>query len=290
VGSEVPNVDPDAEISRIAERQHGVITLAQLETVGIRRRGVTRRLKAHRLHRVHRTVFAVGHSGLSTEGRWMAAVLACGPGAALSHLSAGALWGILRKRGRPGDNPTAREPDGGISHVTVPGEGRTRCGIKVHRSRTLDDSQVTRCLNIPITTPSRTLSDLRRLLPQPQYEAALRQAEFLRLPVERRLEPDGTRSELEARFLALCRRHRLPKPEVNVRVGPFIVDFLWPAARLVVEVDGWDSHGTRTAFEEDRRRDTQLKLLGYEVIRFTWRQLVDDPAGVAVGLRELLRK
>jgi very-short-patch-repair endonuclease len=174
--------------------------------------------------------------------------------------------------------------------VTVPGEGRTRRGIKVHRSRTLDDGQVTQCLNIPVTTPSRTLRDLRRLLPQPKFAAALRQAEFLRLPIEQSWETDHTRSELEARFLALCRRHRLPKPGVNARVGPFTVDFLWPAERLVVEVDGWDLHGTRSAFEADRERDTALTLLGYEVVRFTWRQLTDNPAEVAFALRKLLRK
>ncbi len=184
----------------------------------------------------------------------------------------------------------APEPDRGISHVTVPGEGRSRRGIKVHRSRTLDETQVVRRLNIPVTTPSRTLSDLRRLLPQPQYKAALRQAEFLKLPVDAELEPDGTRSELEGRFLSICRRHRLPKPEVNAEVGPFTVDFLWPGERLIVEVDGWDSHGTRSAFEADRERDTQLKLLGYEVVRFTWRQLRESPAEVAGLLRELLRK
>ena len=143
---------------------------------------------------------------------------------------------------------------------------------------------------IPVTTPSRTLSDLHRLLPQPQFAAALRQAEFLRLPIHASLQPDGTRSELEANFLALCRRHRLQSPKVNVEIGPFTVDFLWPGARLVVEVDGWEAHGTRSAFEADRDRDTRLKLLGYEVVRFTWRQLTDDPAGVAGALRELLRK
>jgi very-short-patch-repair endonuclease len=158
----------------------------------------------------------------------------------------------------------------------------------VHRSRTLDPSQITRRHNIPVTTPSRTLTDLRRTLPKPQFAAALRQAEFLGLPLDQRLEPDHTRSELEARFLALCRRHRLPKPDVNARVGPFTVDFLWPAARLIVEADGWDSHGSRSAFEADRERDTALKLLRYEVVRFTWRQLTDDPAAVAGTLRELL--
>jgi very-short-patch-repair endonuclease len=140
-----------------------------------------------------------------------------------------------------------------------------------------------------VTTPSRTLADLRRLLPQPQFAAALRQAEFLRLPIDQELGPDRTRSELEARLLALCRRHRLPRPTVNVRVGSFIADFLWPEHRLVVELDGYRAHSGRSAFESDRARDIELKLLGYEVIRFTWRQLTSEPASVAHTLRRLLR-
>jgi very-short-patch-repair endonuclease len=160
----------------------------------------------------------------------------------------------------------------------------------VHRTRTLVSGHVTHRLAIPVTTPSRTLTDLRSLLPQPQFEAALRQAEFLGLPIVFPMEPDHTRSELEARFLALRRRHRLPQPAVNARIAGFVVDFAWPDCRLVVEVDGWGSHGTRSAFEHDRARDLHLTLLGHEVVRFTWRQLSEDPAGVAAALRELLRK
>jgi very-short-patch-repair endonuclease len=290
VGSEVPNAAPDAQIAKIAERQHGVITLEQLEAAGIHRRGITRRLQAQRLHRLHRAVFAVGHRGLSREGRWLAAVLACGPGAALSHLSAGWLWGMLRERRHRSEDSDANGPDKGISHVTVPSERKSRYGIKVHRSRTLGSDQVTRQLEIPVTTASRTLADFRRTLPKPQFSAALRQAEFLGLPLAPDLGADGTRSELEARFLALCRRHRLPKPEVNARAGSFTVDFLWPVPGLIVELDGYQSHRGRAAFEADRARDVELRLLGYDVVRFTWRQLRDDPAGVAGTLRELLRK
>jgi very-short-patch-repair endonuclease len=216
----------------------------------------------------------------------MAAVLACGPRAVLSHGSAAELWGMLRPR-RPS---SSADFQASIPHVTVPGNARQRRGFKVHRSRTLDARQVTRQLGIPVTIPSRTLTDIRRTLPEQQFAAALRQAEFLGLPVAPELEPDRTRSELEARFLALCRRHRLPRPEVNLRIGGFDVDFLWPEHRLAVEVDGWDSHRTRSAFENDRARDLKLKLLGFEVVRFTWRRLTDDPAAVAVSVRKLLRK
>jgi very-short-patch-repair endonuclease len=119
------------------------------------------------------------------------------------------------------------------------------------------------------------------------FARALRQAEFLRLPLDG-LETDHTRSELETRFLALLRRHRLPQPEVNVRIGTFVVDFLWRAERLVVELDGWGAHRSRSAFEADRARDARLKMLGHQVLRFTWRQVTEDSGGVAATIRSLL--
>jgi very-short-patch-repair endonuclease len=218
----------------------------------------------------------------------MAAVMACGPSAALSHLSAAVLWGVIRDGRRRSADPSADQLDRGISHVTVPGEAKSRPGIKVHRSRTLFPGHITRRLGIPVTTPSRTLTDLRRTLPQPQFARVLREAEFLGLPIGDRLEPDHTRSELETRFLALCRRHRLPQPEVNQRVGPYVVDFLWPDHRLVAEVDGYEAHRGRGAFESDRARDIELKLLGLEVVRFTWHQLTTGSKHVATTLRTML--
>jgi very-short-patch-repair endonuclease len=276
------NAARDTGIARIAARQYGVISVDQLESLGIHRQGRATRIRAGLLHRIHRGVFAVGHPGLSTEGRWLAAVLACGPDAVLSHVSAARLWRLLpQPRARNGESlPPV--------HVTVTRDGRNRPGIRVHRSRTLDPSQTTRSEGIPVTTPSRTLTDLRRTLPQPQFAAALRQAEFLRLPIEDVPELDRTRSELEARFLGLCRRHRLPKPEVNSRIGPFVVDFAWPGRRLIVELDGYRAHGTRSAFEEDRERDLRLRRQGYEVVRLTWRQLADHRGAIASTLRRLL--
>jgi very-short-patch-repair endonuclease len=215
----------------------------------------------------------------------MAAVLACGPHAVLSHISAAELWGMLRSKRRP--SPASSED---AAHVTVPTQAgrRPRHGIVVHRSGTLVPSQVTRRLGVLVTTPSRTLADLRRALPPKRFAAALREAEFLGLPLEPDLDPDGTRSEMEALFLGLCRRHRVPRPWVNVRIGGHDVDFLWPDRRLAVEVDGWDSHRTRSAFEEDRARDLKLKLLGFEVVRFTWRRLTESSGDVAAALRRLL--
>jgi very-short-patch-repair endonuclease len=173
-------------------------------------------------------------------------------------------------------------------HVTVPrAGGRRRRGIVVHRSRTLKSSDVTTRLGMPVTTPSRTLRDLRRLLPQSQFAAALREAEFLGLPIGRSLSPDHARSELEARFLRLCRHYRIPEPLVNARVGRFIVDFSWPEADLILELDGYRAHGARSAFEADRARDAELAVLGFRVVRITWRQLA-DAASVAATVRSLL--
>jgi very-short-patch-repair endonuclease len=283
---------PDAAIARIAANQHGVVSLPQLVLTGISQAGVTRRLAAGRLHRVHRAVYAVGHPHLSNEGRWMAAVLACGPGAVLSHESAAELWGI---RGRPGDGAST-------VHVTVSsGAGkRRRNGIALHRSATLTDAACTKRDGIPVTGPTRTLADLKARLSPAQFAAALREAEFLRLPVgdligsrDPSLDPIAqgrrARSELEQRMLAICRRHRLPQPAVNASVDRYEVDFLWPEARLIVEVDGWEAHGTRSAFEQDRGRDARLTLLGYRVVRFTWRQLDRDPRGVAGTVRGLVK-
>jgi very-short-patch-repair endonuclease len=145
---------------------------------------------------------------------------------------------------------------------------------------------------IPVTRPARTLADLRPVLSEAEFASALREAEFLRLPIGAAGRSGSTRprtrTELEAMFMTLVRRHRLPRPEVNVQVDRYEVDFLWRAQRLIVEVDGWESHGTRSAFEEDHARDARLKLLGFEVLRFTWRQIQTDARTVAATIRALL--
>jgi very-short-patch-repair endonuclease len=275
----------DRRVGALAARQHGVISADQLIRLGISRSTIGDRSTAGRLHSVHRGIYAVGHRKLSDEGRWMAAVLACGTGAVLSHTSAAELWGI-RRTGRPSGSG-----DFNAVHVTVPIEsGRRRSDdIMLHRSSTLTAGHCTRRDGIPVTTPARTLGDLRRILSPARFSAAVREAEFLRLPIGGRSETSQPRSELEQLFLSLCRHHRLPQPVVNARVDRYEVDFLWPAERLVVEVDGWESHRTRSAFEEDRRRDARLVVLGYEVLRFTWRQVERDARGVAKTIRALLR-
>jgi very-short-patch-repair endonuclease len=269
-------ISVDVVIARIAAGQHGAITTAQLVSCGLSRTAISKRVRAGRLHRIYHGVYAVGHHRLSNEGMWMAAVLACGKGAVLSHISAAALWRMLK-------------PSHGPIHVTLPHTtGRNkRKGIRIHRSTVLLPSQTTSELNIPVTNPTRTLEDLRRSASPDLYRRARREAEFLRLPLGDH-ESDGAATELEERFLALCRRHRIPRPDVNVPIGPFIVDFLWRHERLIVEVDGWEGHGSKSAFEDDRARDARLTSLGYRVVRFTWRQLNDTPAEVAAMVQRLL--
>lgn len=273
---------PDEIVARIAARQHGVITTGQLLNAGVQPSGITKRLKGGRLHRIHRSVYAVGHAGLGNEGRWMAGVLALGNRAVLSHRSAAALWRIWRRRNR--DSPVK------MVEVSVPRRGgrASRAGLRVHRSSTLRADDCTVVRGIPVTTARRTLQDLRRVLPRVEFAAAMREAEFLRLDIGPEVATDRTRSELEARLLAICRRHRIPQPKVNVRVGAFVVDFLWSERRLVVVVDGWESHRSRSAFESDRARDVELAMPAYEVLRFTWKRVTEDPGGVAEAIRSLL--
>lgn len=268
----------DRVIARIAGRQHGVVTGTQLKAARIGPQGIYRRVQAGRLHRLHRGVFAVGHTDLSFEGRCVAAVLALGNESAVSHRSAAAVWGMVR----PHDGPI---------EVTVSGDGgrERRSGIRVHRSSTFVDDFRTLRNGIALTKAPRTLRDLRRTVPQPVFRAALRRALDLRLiSSEQVRDSELTRSDLERRFLALCLRHRLPPPEVNARLGSYEVDFLWRAQQVVVETDSWRYHGDRSAFERDRARDAQLQGLGFRVLRVTHRQLTEDRSTVVATLREVL--
>jgi very-short-patch-repair endonuclease len=207
----------------------------------------------------------------------MAAVLACGPGALLSHWDAAAIFNFLF-------------PKSGAVHVSVPrGGGRKRRrGICIHRSSVLTAADETHRKNIPVTTPARTIADLRRVAPPHLVRRAIRQAELQGFCVDEDREPRRTRSDLEEKFLRLCRRHGLPRPEVNVQVGEFEVDFLWREHALVVETDSFRYHGTRSGFDSDRARDVRLKLLGFDVLRFTDSHLEDDPASIVSALRLLL--
>jgi very-short-patch-repair endonuclease len=206
----------------------------------------------------------------------MAAILASGGGAVLSHGSAAVHWGLLK-------------PIAGPVDVSVPSHAgrRRRAGIRLHRRVALLDEEVTRLRGIPVTTTARTVADLSGAVPPRLVRRARRQAEVLGLPVGD-VASDGTRSDLERDFLRLCRRHSLPPPEVNVRVGTWTVDFLWPDRRLVVETDSYLYHRGRVAFEDDRERDLGLRRLDHDVIRFTERQIEDDSERVARLLADAL--
>jgi hypothetical protein len=292
----------DARIARLAEAQHGVVDLDQLRDAGLGFGAINSRVRAGRLHRLHRRVFAVGHTRLSREGRWMAALLATGEGAVLSHVSAAAAWAL--------------RPSGAASiHATVPTyAGRLRRpGIVVHRSRTLAAADVADCDGIAVTSVARTLVDVAGMLAPGPLERAVERALALRLfdltsvrtaidarPTVRGAstlarvvadihdEPVLTRSQLEALMRDMCAAHGIEPPEVNSRVEGYEVDFLWRSRRLIVETDGHAHHGTRTAFERDRAKDARLTMLGYRVVRFTYRQLVYEREIVVATLLGLL--
>jgi very-short-patch-repair endonuclease len=287
----------DGAIAALAGRQHGVVTRAQLRALGLSDDAVDKRAERGRLHRLHRGVYAVGHTVLGARGRWMAAVLAAGPGAVLSHAAAGALWEL-----RP--SAAAR------TDVTVPGSGgrRKRPGLRIHRARDVS-GQTTTHHGIPVTTPARTILDLAATLERRRLEILLDRAENARLTDVASLDALArahtghrgasrlrealnthtpgttiTRSELEERFLALCRDAGLSTPRVNHHVAGLEVDFLFEAARLVVETDGYRHHRTRDQFERDRDRDAALTRAGYRTLRFTHRQLTTAPRDVAATL------
>ncbi len=280
------------DLAELARAQHGVVSLAQLRGLGLSASAVRSRAASGRLHRIHRGVYAVGHSRLTGRGLWMAAVLACGPGAVLSHRSAAALHDLRRSDRR-------------VVDVTAPG-GRSRGGLRLHEGR-LDTADITRVDGIPCTTVARTLLDLAEAVDAAGLERAMDRAEQLRLLDVNQLEdavarapgrhgvrrlraalaaydPERirTRSELERRFLRICRRAGVPRPRVNyvltVDDQPIEIDFAWPDLQLAVETDGHATHGTRRAFESDRRRDQTLKRHGWDTLRFTWRQITTDPA------------
>jgi very-short-patch-repair endonuclease len=290
-------------IPELAERQYGVLSAAQLYALGFSKDWVAGRVASGWLHPLHRGVYAVGHRRLEMRGHWMAAVLACGEAAVLSHTDAAALWLIVSQR-QPGPIDVTLRTRAGR---------RRRAGIRVHRPRYLPDDELTICRAIPSTTPPRTILDLAGTFSARRLERAIDEGDRLGLVVpddlmellrrhrghpgarrlrgvlaRHRIGTTVTRSELEERFLALCRKRHLPQPEVNVPLLDYVVDFLWREASLIVEVDGRASHGTRRAFQADRDRDGRLAVAGYRVLRFTWWDVTRRPAVVADRVRQLL--
>jgi hypothetical protein len=288
----------DRAIARIAEAQHGVISSAQLSELAVGRGAVEHRIREERLRPLHRGVYAiVGPRLLSRYGRWMAAVLACGPGAVLSHLAAAALWGIRR---------------GTRIEVTQPRGRKRRPGIRVHWAD-LPADEATVHHGIPVTTIGRTLLDLSAVVQRDELRSAFRRAEQQSLAdpigipslLERYPRKPGIpilkavfqeaqsgltiiRSELEERFQAFVINAGLPSPATNVRIEEMEVDCAWPKERLIVELDGRGYHDSNEAFGADRARDRRLEAAGWRVVRITWAQLARTAGDVERDLRRLL--
>ena len=286
-------------MAAVAAQQYGVVTRSQVLAAGIGETGIKERVRSERLLQLHRGVYALGHRELKREGHWLAAVLACGPGAVLSHVDAAALWNI---------RPSASA----LVHVTVPSRAgrKQQKGLRVHRSGRLGTDQVTVHESIPVTSLARTLLDLADVLTRRALKRAMDEADYLRLldmtaliaavdgnPGRRGAKllraahgpAEMTKSQLEQRFLALVDRHGLPRPKVNTPIEGYEVDFAWPEAKLIVETDGFAAHGTRRAFENDRLRDRRLGRAGYRTVRLTPRSMA-YPAEIAADVEAFLSR
>jgi predicted transcriptional regulator of viral defense system len=286
---------PDREIARIADRQHSVVAGYQLS---LTRDAIKHRVDAGRLYRKYRGVYTVGHRKLTREGEWMAAALAYGPKAVLSHRSAGALWGLTSSSSK--------------IHVTTPCVRKSRAGITHHRAP-LHELDVIRLNGIPVTSVARTIYDLASCLTESQVRKAVEAADRRDLLEMRALEaaiarrpgargvtklkavlddyrlPPDTRSPLEDDFLDLVRRAGLPPPATNVLLDGYTADVYWPQWELIVELDGRPYHFGPRAFEDDRIRDTVHQKHGRRVMRITRRRLTKQRQEILADI-EIFRR
>jgi hypothetical protein len=289
-----------AQAWRLARAQHGVLARRQLTALGFTRSAIEQRIRTGRLHRITQSVYSIGRKDLSPEGRWMAAVLACGESACLSHRSAGALYGICEERN-------------GVVEVSVRRTGNVhRDGIKVRRRPSLPSQNVGALHRIPITSPVRTLIDLAIELSTKLLLRAVNEADkldvinvetlrseldaYAGVPGAKRLvallDKDTfvlTQEELERLFLPLAREAGLPLPLTGEIVNGYEVDFFWPDLKLVVETDGLRYHRTPSAQAKDARRDQAHTAAGYTRLRFTHWQVKYEPAYVKRILGDTLR-
>jgi|SRR4051794_22997347 hypothetical protein len=289
-----------SQISDLARSQRGPISRDQLLALDIGPRRIESWLRSGRLHRYFRGVYLLGHQAIADKGRLIAAVLAYGDDAVLSHRSAADWWGFVRT--------SRKEVD-----VTVPGRSKAgQDGIDLHLVRSLDPRDVTEHEGVPITTIARTLLDLAEVVRPRQLKRAVEESDRLRLfdakavqellarsPGRHGLKPlrhllsdfvydELSRQELEALFFDFCVEAGLPAPTMNVPIFDYTVDAHWPGTNVIVELDSRAFHLNAKAFEADRIRDADLVLAGYRVIRITYRQLTREPAAVAERLRILL--
>jgi very-short-patch-repair endonuclease len=287
------------EVAALARRQYGVVSIRQLRRLGYSHSSVRRAVVSGRLHRLHHGVFAVGHTNLSLEGRCLAAVLACGPRALLSHYSAGWLLGLISTRPVP-------------VHVTTTLPRKKRGSIRIHHSRTLTDEDRALERGIPVTSVARTALDLAGVLPFRSLRRLLRRSEELNAfdlpdfrsiltrnqghrgaaPLSRALAiyepPRLTRSEFEREFAAHAEKGGLPPFATNFNAAGYEIDVYWPELRFGVELDVYATHGAVEPFEEDRRRDEDLKLAGVELTHVTAYRFEREPRKVMERVGRLL--
>jgi very-short-patch-repair endonuclease len=287
----------DEQIAQLAVRQNGNVTHRQLLTLGLGRAAIAYRARTGRLHREHLGVYGVGRPARTALERASAAVLACGPGAALSHQSAFTLWGFADRW---------RDP----VHVSAPTQ-RRRPGIVTHHTPSLARRDVRTQLGIRVTSPARTVLDCAPDLTPPRLlraiadgrrsghlKAAALQDVLDRFPTHPGRAPlaaacktaQPTRSEFEDAFLVFCERHGLPTPTVNTHVCGHEVDALFEDHHLIVELDGWDFHRDRHSFEDDRDRDADTLAAGYATVRITWERMHQTPAREAARLQAILAR
>jgi very-short-patch-repair endonuclease/predicted transcriptional regulator of viral defense system len=287
--------------ARLATRQHGVVAHRQLLALGFSEKAIKVRLESGRLEAIHRETYAVGHARVSRHGRWIAAVLAYGDMALLSHRSAASLWGLSRPRSHPIDVTAPRGRQG----------LKRRDGIWIHRGRLHPEDRDERA-GIPATTVARTLFDFAEVATVEHLEQAWEEADRMRLlrlgevervcergygrralkPIRRLLTAargaTRVRSPLEERFQQFCRFFDLPPHATNVEVLGSEVDLLWPGVKLIVELDSWEFHRHRAAFQRDRARDTRLLVAGYRTIRVTHDRLDREATALAAEIEQLL--
>ena len=302
----------DHAIAALAAGQFGVVGRSQLLAAGLSEDAVNWRVRAGRLHQIHRGVYLVGHEVAPRLAAEMAAQLACEPDSLVSHASAANYWEMTRARfAAPTDAQGIRTAT--VDITVVARELHRQPGIRLHRRDQIREADVHSHGPLRVTAPARTLLDLAARLRPADLEAAVAQAYRHRLVTPDRLAeqiahnrgrrgvarlrlvldleqgPAFTRSVAERRFLELVRSASLAAPEVNATVAGHEVDFLWREQRLIVEIDGRAFHSDRRAFERDRIRDAELAAAGYVVVRVTWRQLLDHPDAVLARLRATLR-
>jgi very-short-patch-repair endonuclease len=286
----------DRAIAALAKRQRGYVARQQLLQLGLGRDAINYRVRIGRLIRVHAGVYAVGHVPVAAVDRAAGALLACGQGAVLSHGSAASLWGLFKSWELPFE-------------VTV---ARTRMprNVRVHRAANLTRKDVRYHQALHVTSPARTILDITPRLTDKALTRVVndaRLARYLRLPelaelLERcprqtgakRLRPfvtatgGPTRSEFEDAFVAFTERFGLPRPKLNAIVGGREVDAVFEAEKLIVELDGFDYHSDRAAFEEDRDRDADNLLGGFGTVRITWDRMTKRPRNEAARLNAIL--